>query len=266
MLSINQSKCIQCEECINDCHRKALSMEEDRIIHDPDICMWCGHCLAVCPRDCIIIDGDGYDCEEVEDLGFAPLPTKVQMRNMILARRSIRRFLDEPVSADDIDMILEAGKYSPTGMNLQGNAFVLVYGENVASLAADSVAAFERLIAAGRIDEDNIARYKKLCDDHNADGKDEIYYSAPLIIFVFADTEADGAIAASTMSMMAQSLKLGTCFERIPVCAYDDELFAEKWEGVTGKKCILCLAVGKPEPEYFCSVPRKDPIVIVKED
>ena len=262
MLSLNQDKCIQCGACVEDCLRGALTLNEEKVEHDASKCMWCGHCLAVCPRDCIIIDGDGYDCEEVEDLGFAKAPNKFQIRNMILGRRSVRRFTDQEVTDEELGLIMEAAKYSPTGINRQGNEFIIVNDEAVKELAADTVAAFKRLIAAGSIDAERTAGMQALCDKYDNEGKDPFYYGAPVVIFVFADTDVDGAICATNMGWMAQAQQLGYCFARLPVGAFDDSEFAEKWKAPE-KKCAMSLLIGNPEPEYFCSVPRKDPSVTV---
>ena len=263
MLSINQDKCIQCGACVEDCHKGALTIEGETVIHDAEKCMWCGHCLAVCPRDCIIIDGDGYNCEEVEDLGFAKAPNKFQIRNMILGRRSVRKFTDTEVTEEELAMIMEAAKYSPTGMNRQGNSFVIVNDEAVKELACDSIAAMRRLLTGGQVDGLLIPGVQDICDKYDADGIDGLYYGAPVVIFVFADTDVDGAIAATNMGWMAQAQQLGYCFARFPMQAFADGEFAAKWKAPEGKKPVIALLIGNAEPEYFCSVPRKDPEVSV---
>jgi len=46
----------------------------------------------------------------------------------IRARRSIRRFTEEPVSAEAIAAILEAGRFAPSGLNNQPFRFLVVTG------------------------------------------------------------------------------------------------------------------------------------------
>jgi nitroreductase len=44
----------------------------------------------------------------------------------IRQRRSIRRFTQEPVSADEIEAVLEAGRWAPSGLNNQPWRFLVV--------------------------------------------------------------------------------------------------------------------------------------------
>lgn len=263
MISIDNDRCIQCGTCVEECSCHALTMDGDRVVHDPDKCMWCGHCLALCPRDCIIIDGDGYNCEDVEEIGFGRAPSAAQIRNMILIRRSVRHYDDTPVTEEELGFILEAGKYSPTARNRQGNAFVAVSGDKTAELTDDTVKAFRNLADQGKPDERFADMAGRLCDKYENEGADEIYFNAPLVIFVFADSDIDGAICATNMGWMAQAQQLGYCFARIPVAAFNDPDFAEKWAAPVGKKCVIALLIGNSSNEFFCSVPRKDPTVTV---
>ena len=44
----------------------------------------------------------------------------------ILSRRSVRKFTDEPVTGDELEMILEAGRWAPSGTNNQPWRFVII--------------------------------------------------------------------------------------------------------------------------------------------
>ncbi len=226
----------------------------------------CGHCLAVCPTDSIIIDGDGYDCEDVEDLSFTVKPNSVMMRNMILSRRSVRYYTDDPVTDEEIEKILEAGKYSPTAMNVQGNAFLVVRDpDNMPALVQDTIDALDRLDPVLSVSDPSLSeRQKQRKAVYEEKGVDKYYFNAPVVIFVFADNDIDGAIAATTMGFMAQSLQLGVTDARFPARAFMDSEMREKWGAPEDKVCTLALLIGNPEPEFICSVPRKNPVVIMK--
>ena len=45
------------------------------------------------------------------------------------ARRTVRRYLPDPVSREDIEAILEAARWAPTGMNMQPWEFVVITDE-----------------------------------------------------------------------------------------------------------------------------------------
>ncbi len=50
----------------------------------------------------------------------------MDLRDAIKGRRSVRRFLDEPVSATDIEWLIEAAVWAPSGGNAQSWRFVVV--------------------------------------------------------------------------------------------------------------------------------------------
>ena len=48
----------------------------------------------------------------------------------ILSRRSIRSYTPEPVARSDITMVLEAGRWAPSGLNNQPWKFIVVYNRD----------------------------------------------------------------------------------------------------------------------------------------
>ncbi|KGK97749.1 nitroreductase [Methanococcoides methylutens] len=55
----------------------------------------------------------------------------------ILARRSIREYTESPVSNDEINTILDCGKWAPSGLNNQPWKFIVVRNENTIKELAD---------------------------------------------------------------------------------------------------------------------------------
>ncbi len=259
MLTIDQEKCIQCETCVQECMKGCLNIVDDVTVHDPEGCIMCGHCLAVCPRDAIIIDGDGYDCMDCEELRFTPKPTKEQVRAMIMMRRSVRHYTEREITDKEINAILEAGKYAPTARNTQNNAFVVVKSpEAREELLADTIGVARKLAATGN------SRMTDLVGKYDNEDRDGFYFDAPVVIFIFSESDIDGSIAATTMNFAIESMGLGCCMARIPVPVFEDAEFAAKWQAPAGKKCVIALLIGESESEYFCSVPRKNPPTIIK--
>lgn len=262
MFILDKSLCMQCETCVNECHKGALKLEDNEIKHFSDRCIMCGHCLAVCPRDAIMIDGDGYDCGEVEDLSFAPRPNDSLIRNMMLYRRSVRRYTNEKITENEINLIIDAARYSPTSLNSQDNAlFIISDPEKRDNLLEDIVTTYERT----NYNEDGSVKNELIaakCSEYRESGKDGFFFNAPVVIYVFSDSQVDGSICATNMGIMAQSEQLGYCLARLPVYAFEDEELREKWQAPEEKECVIALLIGKPEPDYFCSVPRKVPPIV----
>lgn len=260
MFILDKEQCIQCETCVEECPNGCLSVEDGELQHKAERCMWCGHCLAVCPRDAIMIDGDGYNVEDVEEFQFFKKSTPDMVRRDIMMRRSVRHFNDTPVTEDEINRIIEAGKYAPTARNNQHNALLIKDDpEEVRGLAADLL---EKLGEIGT----GIARdmpvvssfFLKKYMDFKDEGKDGLFYSAPLVIGVFSDSDVDGALCAAYMGQMIESLGLGFCYIQLAKEPMNDPQIREKYGIPEDKHCVIFLAIGNYDAEYFCSVPRKD--------
>ncbi len=270
MIIIDQERCVKCNECIDECHENALFMEDDVLKCNEEACNGCGHCMALCPKEAMMLDGDGYDVGDVEEFNTAARPKELHIREMIMMRRSVRDFTDAEISDEDLEKILDAGRYAPTGMNAQGNVFLAAKDPvKKDKFVADVYDAFDRIskdVLAGKsaaIPEGLAKKIQGRVKDYRDDETDHIFYKAPLIIFCFSDSPQNGAIAALTMGNMAYGLRLGYCLLGFPCIAFQDEELRKKYNIPDGKVCALALAIGEPAVEFFCSVPRKKPETII---
>lgn len=163
----------------------------------------------------------------------------------LLERRSIRKFKPEQIKEDELNVILEAGMYAPSGANQQSPLFVVVQKEEI---------------------------LKKI-DKMNADvmGKDmHPYYGAPTVVLVFADKSKvtpieDASLALGNMYNAAASLGIGSCWvhrtKEMFESAEGKELLKE-W-GVVGDyvgvgSCLL----GYPDCELPKAAPRKENFIV----
>lgn len=78
---------------------------------------------------------------------------------VVKARRSVRRYTGDPVSDADIQKVLEAGRWAPTGANTQPCEFIVVRDkellESIASLVIadrERMAAYDTRFAGRRVD------------------------------------------------------------------------------------------------------------------
>lgn len=114
------------------------------------------------------------------------------MLNLLLNRRSIRKFTAEPVAETDLQKILQAGLLSPSGRSKTPWEFVVVQDKNT-------------LEALGKC-------------RHPQQG---FLPDAPMAIAVLGDTTAtdvwieDCSIAMTMLQLEAQTLGLGSCWVQI---------------------------------------------------
>lgn len=139
----------------------------------------------------------------------------------IRTRRSIRVYEKRPVPEDSVKKILEAGRWAPSGDNLQAWNFIVLRDEGIRNRIAQT------------------ASYADFLAD------------APLGIAVVVDPEValhlpeEGAAATQNMILAAHALGLGTCW----IGSYGSE-YEEKVKEILGipksKRLLSMIAVGYP--------------------
>ena len=165
----------------------------------------------------------------------------------LLTRRSIRKYQDIQVKENDLNLILKAGSYAPTGMGDQPWHFVAIQNPEVK----------ERLL--------------RICREKNGDNGDP-FYGAPTIILVFVNMEAcqpvkNGALAIGNMANAAASLGLGSCwinieneyFETPSGAAFKNEILPDD-----RFKSIGSLVVGYADEEPAPKPRREGMITLIK--
>jgi len=111
----------------------------------------------------------------------------------IISRRSVRDFKEEQIKDEELKLILEAGRYAPSGMNKQSWQFTVVQNKEKIELLAKVV--------------------------REALGRDAGYnfYAPPTIIMLSNEEDntnglADCACALENIFLMANSLGVGSCW------------------------------------------------------
>lgn len=125
MFQVDRDLCIACMQCIKDCPAGVISLEEGKAEIHNDGCIKCGHCVAICPV--AAVSTDDYDMDEVipyDKETFSIEPER--LLNFIKFRRSIRRFKKKEVEKEKIQQIIEAGRFTQTGINSQDVTYTVV--------------------------------------------------------------------------------------------------------------------------------------------
>lgn len=112
----------------------------------------------------------------------------------IKTRRSIKKYKDDLVPQEMIDMIVEAGTYAPSGMNKQSAIILEVTNKKV----RDKISKINASVAG------------------MPEGFDP-FYNAPIVLIVLADKNIptyiyDGSLVMENMMLAAHSLNLGSCW------------------------------------------------------
>ncbi|MCR5395731.1 MAG: nitroreductase [Bacteroidales bacterium] len=118
----------------------------------------------------------------------------------IIARRSVKKYLDQPVPTQLVEEIVKAGTYAPSGMNRQSAIILAVTNREMR----------DRL---SRINLD-IVTGKGLS---TSSGHSDPFYGAPVVLVVLARQDSatriyDGSLVMANLMLAAQSLGLGSCW------------------------------------------------------
>lgn len=123
----------------------------------------------------------------------------------ILNRRSVRVYSSDQLKQEDLDLILKAGLYSPSGCNFQSWHFTVIQNKEIISkMNADTK---KVLLESGN------DRFK----DYAGNEEYDVYYKAPTVIVISGEKSAlvpqiDCAAATENMLLAAESLGIGTCW------------------------------------------------------
>ncbi|HOO90393.1 MAG TPA: nitroreductase family protein [Syntrophales bacterium] len=272
---IDEKKCTLCGLCVSDCVRDVLEEGEQSVrVANPEDCIRCGHCKAICPVDALEIPM--LDASEFEP---APrredYPEADDLFSFFRARRSIRQFEKRPVEREKLERIIQAGRFAPTGGNRQGVNYTVVHTPEKLSQIRDTnidllyrkaeeiERAFDRNRQTGEpIPQDY--RIRKLyvstwetMKELMEQGIDRLFYHAPALVVLHLNpalsTSAmvDAGLAAMQMALMAEALELGTCFCGFLVFAVNDSPEFKKILNIPEKHIVpVSFVVGYPAVTY----------------
>ncbi len=179
---------------------------------------------------------------------------------VIKSRRSIRKYLDKPISKEIIDKLIEAAKWAPSGMNEQPWGFIVVQDTAIIKeLSERAIPYINRLIEG----DPKLIRYKKrmAVKDFN------IFYYAPCVVMVIGRTDAfsyqnDCAMAAQNLMLAASSMGIGSCWVGMMNVLNEDKWFREKFQMPDNYRVVAPVALGYFENKDIPIIERKPPEIL----
>ncbi len=181
---------------------------------------------------------------------------------VIQDRRSIREWTDEPISEQDLAMILEAGRLAPSGENAQPWRFIIVKdAETRKKIGALAGGGSGRRFTAEFVTNQMQERFASLQDEAKKKAAFEKLTSgqvsaflanAPLNIVVCGkkdvwDMPLDTSAAIENMLLMITALGLGACWVIAPCIDIRDEERVKALLNIPeGFKAVSVISVGRP--------------------
>ncbi len=143
--------------------------------------------------------------------------------SLIKARRSVRLYSEEPIKDEELEILLEAARWAPTGANLQPWHFIVVRDENTRK---------------------EISKYAKFFFF-----KSSHVGNAPCIIVLCYEKEKsrfgiyDVTLAGGNILLAAESIGLGTCW----IGAFDEKKIKELLQIPENVSVVALITVGRPK-------------------
>jgi nitroreductase len=131
----------------------------------------------------------------------------MELDDCIKGRRSVRAFTEETVSKEQIESVLEAGTWAPTGMHREPWKFIVIEDKKLIKYVSDQTKILVRQMRA------------PIAQQFDTE-EDVICYNAPVLVFVCTEKVdqwaninlLDSVLAVQNMFLKAYQLGLGTCY------------------------------------------------------
>ncbi|WP_010235545.1 nitroreductase family protein [Clostridium arbusti] len=136
-----------------------------------------------------------------------------QVLEVISKRRSVRKYKPEQVSEEKLSLILEAGRFAPSGGNNQTSHFIVIQNRETLQELKLLV---EKEFAKMEIKKNTYKSIKNSILASKKGGYD-FTYNAPTLIVVanqrgYGNAIADCSVALENMMLEATSLDIGSCW------------------------------------------------------
>jgi nitroreductase/NAD-dependent dihydropyrimidine dehydrogenase PreA subunit len=217
LIAIDEQKCKKDGICAGECPTQIIQLQEgdgypDMVAGGENLCLICGHCVAVCPRGAL--SHKHVPLEDCPAIKKNLMLNEQQAVQFLRSRRSIRLYQDKPVEKQKIQRLIEIARYAPTGSNSQLVEWLVINDKSrINKIAGLTVDWFRRVLvedpqAAGATSLLRIVSAWKV-------GFDAVLRNAPALVVASASKEAfngtvDLALALCYLDLVAPTLGLGT--------------------------------------------------------
>ena len=249
LITVNEEKCIKCQQCIKECPSFVLKMGQngpEEVVHSN--CISCGHCVSVCPVDAL--DNIKTPKDKQIDAKDFPKLNAEQAEHFLRSRRSIRCYQNKSVSKEELTKLVDIARFAPTGSNSQGISFLVVEDKQLVEKATELTI---RMIEKSPLKNS----LKELIRIYREDGVDSILRGAPNLIITTADKDFSGARGNSIscltyLELFAPSIGIGTCWAGfLEYCAGINGSPLPKLFNIPEEKFITgAVMVGYPKYSY----------------
>ena len=269
LLTVNIQTCNKDGICAATCPMGIIEVQKaeypTHTAEAEDVCIRCGHCVAVCPTASLSHRDISIDkCPTIQkELQLS----SAQCEQFLRARRSIRTYKEQSVPQSELSKLIDLARYAPTGHNSQSVEWLVLGNRDELKHLAGITVEWMRWML------DNMSEFALSLHMDRAirrweEGKDVILRGAPIVIVAHAAKDdlrapTSSTIALSYLELAATSMGLGCCWAGyFHAAATTFPLMMEALPLPEGHQCMGSMMVGYPRFTYHRLPLRKPPEII----
>ena len=270
-LMVDENKCKRDGICASECPMAIIKLKDGDgfpglIPGGEQMCLVCGHCVAVCPHGAL--SHDQVPFEECPVIDKDLVIDEHQAVQFLRSRRSIRFFKDEPPDKAKLQRLIEIASYAPTAENGQlVEWLVLTDPAKIKKMAEMAVDWMRNVLEKN---PKAVPAYMPVVVGAWDMGFDAVLRDAPVLVVASAPKEAgngmvDVTLALSYFELAAPKLGLGTCWAGLLEGALLSSSAAREALGLPeGHPHHYPMMVGYPKTKYYRLPQRKTPKIAWK--
>jgi len=271
MIKINEMRCKRDGICVQECPLSIIKQTEKKAIPEMvsggrNVCLLCGHCVAVCPHGAMSHDATPLD--QSLPINKELVINKEQAVQFLRSRRSVRVYKNKTVEKEVIAELINLARYAPTGSNSQLVEWrVFTSEEDLKTISSMTVDWLRE--AVKNPPKEGIMPYIPLIVAAWDAGYDRILRDAPALIIAstpgdYRNGLVDLSIALSYLELVAVPMGLGTCWAGICRQAVDNYKPLQEFVGLSEDAQQYPMMLGYPKFRYHRLPERKVPKIIWK--
>lgn len=264
-LVVDKEKCNRDSLCILECPARILKLEDEGpvlVAGGEELCIACGHCVAVCPEAALSLGGIAPEaCREIDK---AQLPDAEQAELFLHSRRSIRTYRREPLGRETLDQAIAIASRAPTGSNRQPVEWLVFFDRKDVETIAAHVIDWMRFVCKHSPEVAAAYNMERIVTDWE-EGIDRICRQAPHLVLVHASKEygiaaVDCHTALAYLELILPCLGGGSCWAGYVLFAATQWDPLKEFINLPGDHLLHGAAmVGVPKFSYRRIPPRNQP-------
>lgn len=257
LLTINSTTCQRCGICVEICPMSIISQIDEGLPfvseENEQRCVLCGHCEAVCTTPALknnrLPDMPLIQREKLQEI------TSDNLAEYFHCRRSIRKFLPKSVEKSKLERIFEVVNYSPTGINLQKNKWIMICDPEIIRQLSSAVIEWMRTMIKVKSDIAQLLGFQILVNSFEQ-GEDVICRDVRNLVIGYTDATytggaIDSIIATAHLELLLPSFGLGGCWAGFLMIALGVSQEVRNIVGLNESHAVRsALMIGYPKYRY----------------